>query len=125
MIIANITIYVTIIKCRGKFMDKNKLVKASIIIVLVIMAFLSIILGVGVSMLNFSLTDMFKGLVINDDNVERLITFKTRLPMVLVGGLVEVYYLPKPLFHNKPNYRFDGSYKLLSSNLYPQIDFNS
>ncbi len=35
----------------------------------------------------------------------------------------QVFYLPKQLFHNKPNHRFVDSYKMLASVLYPEYKF--
>ncbi len=36
----------------------------------------------------------------------------------------KVFYLPKTLFHNKPNRRFADAYRILAQILYPQVDFS-
>ncbi|MDR2201877.1 MAG: ABC transporter substrate-binding protein [Clostridiales bacterium] len=36
----------------------------------------------------------------------------------------KVYYLPKTLFHNKPNRKFAEAYKLMAQKLYPGVNFD-
>lgn len=35
----------------------------------------------------------------------------------------KVIYMPKALFHNKPNHRYNEAYKLMAETLYPETDF--
>lgn len=71
-------------------MKDSRIFKLNIIIALVIVSLLSIILGVGIGTVRFGIGDIFKGLFINDDSVRRIIIFNTRLPRVIVAGLVGI-----------------------------------
>lgn len=71
-------------------MKKRKSINSIIILFLLILSFVSIVIGVSVGTIKFSFTEIIKGLFVNNDSVERLIIFKVRLPRVLVAGFVGI-----------------------------------
>ena len=71
-------------------MIKNNHIKRLFILALLIILCLSIVVCVSVGAIDFTFSETLKGLFVADDSVERLIIFKSRLPRIIIGGLVGI-----------------------------------
>lgn len=71
-------------------MIKKTKYKVLFIIYLACLCILALLLCLGIGSIKFSIKQVVKGLFINDDSVERLIIFNTRLPRIIIGGLVGI-----------------------------------
>ena len=70
--------------------EKKLSYKIVLLVILLILAITAFFLALGIGTIEFSVDKVFKGLFIEDDSLERLIIFKTRLPRVLAGGMVGI-----------------------------------
>lgn len=71
-------------------MIRSKKGKITTIIILLILCIFSFFICIGLGSVKFSIHDVFKGLFVQDGSIENIIIFKTRLPRIIVGGLVGI-----------------------------------
>ncbi|MCM1131519.1 MAG: iron ABC transporter permease [Roseburia sp.] len=71
-------------------MIKRSVYKLIFLLILFIVAICSILISVRVGTIQFSFGKIIKGIFVFDDSVEHLIIFNTRLPRVIIGGLVGI-----------------------------------
>lgn len=69
---------------------RSLLYKNTILIILLILSILAMLICIGIGTIRFSFQEIIHGLFVNDDSVERLIIFQSRLPRILVAGLVGI-----------------------------------
>ncbi len=71
-------------------MKKSRMIKINIILLMAVIALISVIISISIGTIKFSISDVFKGLFIDDNSIRRIIIFNTRLPRVLVASCVGV-----------------------------------
>lgn len=71
-------------------MIKKRKYKVILITIFLLLSLFSILISVYIGTIKFSFMEVMKGIFIDDNSVERLIIFQTRLPRVIIGGLVGI-----------------------------------
>lgn len=77
-------------KVQGKKAKERTSFKLIFLLILLILCFLALFICLGIGTLKFSFSEIAKGLFVEDDSMERIIIFKTRLPRLLCGAFVGI-----------------------------------